>query len=302
MDNNNLSQRVKELRKEKGLSQEELAKIAGLSLRTIQRVENRETEPTGDTLKRIAAALDSTPTELLNWTEDTLKATVKTKNEYLHIFEDKLVISKGPRIKDLFEDYSKFVDNTFKTLTLSLLFVPIFIAFTVYFYITKVPGLTIYTGSVAFFFLINDFKTLLFTSNSSLIKMESITEMKIKKRLFYRWLIISYKESSRVKERLLFLEKNQVENMKNSLLSEQLIEEENIKLKSKIISYQTFIIVLPIIVALYLIFTEKAKDVMPYFGVIMLFMSIVMIIEIIFKLIAPLFNKTTKSVSDEKTV
>lgn len=97
MENNNLSQRVKELRKEKGLSQEGLAKTAGLSLRTIQRVENQETEPTGDTLKRIATALDSTPAELLNWTEDTLKATVKTKNEYLHIFEDKLVISKSPK-------------------------------------------------------------------------------------------------------------------------------------------------------------------------------------------------------------
>ena len=41
MEDKNLSQRVKELRKKKGLSQEELAKTAGLSLRTIQRVENR---------------------------------------------------------------------------------------------------------------------------------------------------------------------------------------------------------------------------------------------------------------------
>jgi len=184
-----------------------LAKIDGLSLRTIQRVENNETEPTGDTLKRIATALETTPAELLNWTEDTLKATIKTKNEYLHIFEDKLVISNGPEIKDLFEDYSKFVNNTFKSLTLYLLFVPIFTAFTVYFYITKMPEIAIYTGAFAFFLLIKDIKILLFTSNSSLIKIESVTEMKIKRKLYYRWLIISYKESGRVKERLLFLKR-----------------------------------------------------------------------------------------------
>ncbi|MDD2477068.1 MAG: hypothetical protein PHI32_14325 [Dysgonamonadaceae bacterium] len=83
--------------------------------------------------------------------------------------------------------------------------------------------------------------------------------------------------------------------MKNSLLSEQLIEEKNIKLKSKIISYQTFIIALTIIVSLYLIFIEKSEDVMPYIGVIILFMSVVMIIEIIYKLIVPSFNKTTKT-------
>ena len=126
MEDKNLSQRVKELRKNKGLSQEELAKTAGLSLRTIQRVENRETEPTGDTLKRIATALNSTPAELLNWTKNTLKATIKTKNEYLHIFEDKLVISKGPEIKDLLEDYGKNVNNIFKSLLVFLVYIPLF--------------------------------------------------------------------------------------------------------------------------------------------------------------------------------
>ena len=53
MKNKNLSKKVKELRKRKGFSQEELAENSGLSLRTIQRIENGETEPTGETLKRI---------------------------------------------------------------------------------------------------------------------------------------------------------------------------------------------------------------------------------------------------------
>ena len=54
MENEKLAQGVKELRKVKGFSQEELAKNSGLSLRTIQRLENGETEPSGETLKRIS--------------------------------------------------------------------------------------------------------------------------------------------------------------------------------------------------------------------------------------------------------
>ncbi len=65
MKNKILAQRVKDLRKKKGLSQEELSENAGLSLRTIQRIESGETEPTGDTLKRIASALQVSPEELI---------------------------------------------------------------------------------------------------------------------------------------------------------------------------------------------------------------------------------------------
>ncbi|GAB5472649.1 MAG: hypothetical protein Mars2KO_07480 [Maribacter sp.] len=73
MKNKNLAKRVKELRKRKGLSQEELTENSGLSLRTIQRIENGETDPTGETLRRIADALKVNPDELIDWTikEDT---------------------------------------------------------------------------------------------------------------------------------------------------------------------------------------------------------------------------------------
>tara|TARA_R110000796_G_scaffold183498_2_gene299987 strand:- start:51877 stop:52482 length:606 start_codon:yes stop_codon:yes gene_type:complete len=67
MKNKNLSKKVKELRKRKGFSQEELAENSGLSLRTIQRIENGETEPTGETLKRISNALNVSPEELIDW-------------------------------------------------------------------------------------------------------------------------------------------------------------------------------------------------------------------------------------------
>lgn len=68
MSNNELTKRLKELRKRKGFSQEELAESTGLSLRTIQRIENGETEPRNDSLKRLGDALNLPADEVLDWT------------------------------------------------------------------------------------------------------------------------------------------------------------------------------------------------------------------------------------------
>ena len=67
MEQFSLSQKVKELRIKKGYSQEILAEQTGLSLRTIQRIENDETEPRGDSLKRLAQALNTSPDEMIDW-------------------------------------------------------------------------------------------------------------------------------------------------------------------------------------------------------------------------------------------
>lgn len=67
MYNLDLGLRLKELRNRKGLSQEVLAEEAQLSLRTIQRIENNETVPRGDTLKRLAVALGTSPDEIVDW-------------------------------------------------------------------------------------------------------------------------------------------------------------------------------------------------------------------------------------------
>ena len=69
MENFELSKRVKELRMKKGFSQDELAELSGLSLRTIQRVENGETVSRGDTLKRLAVTLQVSADEILDWQE-----------------------------------------------------------------------------------------------------------------------------------------------------------------------------------------------------------------------------------------
>jgi transcriptional regulator with XRE-family HTH domain len=67
MGTTDLSDRVKVLRSRKGLSQEQLAEKSGLSLRTVQRIENDETVPRGDTLTRLAVALQVSPEELIDW-------------------------------------------------------------------------------------------------------------------------------------------------------------------------------------------------------------------------------------------
>ena len=68
MSEKELGKKVKSLRNRKGLSQELLAEKSGLSLRTIQRIENGETEPRGETLKRLASTLEVSPDEIADWT------------------------------------------------------------------------------------------------------------------------------------------------------------------------------------------------------------------------------------------
>lgn len=80
MNNLNISQRVKELRNRKGMSQEFLADESGLSLRTIQRIENGESVPRGDTLKRLAVALETSPDELIDWLIKEDKGMLKALN------------------------------------------------------------------------------------------------------------------------------------------------------------------------------------------------------------------------------
>ena len=66
METKNLATTLKELRTRSGMSQEYLAEESRVSLRTIQRIENNESQPTGETIKRVASALGVTLDELTN--------------------------------------------------------------------------------------------------------------------------------------------------------------------------------------------------------------------------------------------
>jgi transcriptional regulator with XRE-family HTH domain len=64
---NEIGEKIKELRKKKGLSQEELAELANVNLRTIQRIENNGNEPRGHTLNQICKVLDVSAEEILDY-------------------------------------------------------------------------------------------------------------------------------------------------------------------------------------------------------------------------------------------
>ena len=63
----NIGQKIVELRKSKGYTQEELAEKAKVNLRTIQRIENEENKPSGNTLKFICEALDTLPEKIIDY-------------------------------------------------------------------------------------------------------------------------------------------------------------------------------------------------------------------------------------------
>jgi transcriptional regulator with XRE-family HTH domain len=64
---NQIGKKIKEIRKQKGLTQEELSDLAKINLRTIQRIENNENEPRGTTLNLICQVLDIKLEDILDY-------------------------------------------------------------------------------------------------------------------------------------------------------------------------------------------------------------------------------------------
>lgn len=62
-----IGKKIKDARKTKGLSQEELADLAKINLRTIQRIETNQNEPRGKTLNLICDALEINAEDLLDY-------------------------------------------------------------------------------------------------------------------------------------------------------------------------------------------------------------------------------------------
>ena len=78
---NEIGIKIKEVRKRKGLSQEELADLAKVNLRTIQRIENNDNEPRGKTLHLICEVLDLNAEDILDYGKQTDKSYLI----YLHL-------------------------------------------------------------------------------------------------------------------------------------------------------------------------------------------------------------------------
>lgn len=62
-----IGQKITEIRKQKGLSQEELSENSKVSLRTIQRIEKDETDPRGTTLKAVCDTLEINIEDILDY-------------------------------------------------------------------------------------------------------------------------------------------------------------------------------------------------------------------------------------------
>jgi transcriptional regulator with XRE-family HTH domain len=60
-----IGERLKQLRIERALRQEDLAELAGVGKNTINRIEKNHTEPHMTTLRKLAEALDVDPAELV---------------------------------------------------------------------------------------------------------------------------------------------------------------------------------------------------------------------------------------------
>lgn len=70
-----LGKKISDLRKEKGLTQEELVDLCNINVRTIQRIESGEVTPRSYTLKTILKALDYQLNEIRVDVENTISAT-----------------------------------------------------------------------------------------------------------------------------------------------------------------------------------------------------------------------------------
>ena len=131
METKSLAKRLKNLRALRGMSQEYLAEESRVSLRTIQRIENNESVPTGETIKRISVALDVGINELVasNSPEETsdLKGTIvflkkqlsktNVKSE-IKTFEKFIEILNKLKEKDLSQEQMEGIEGYIKYLEL----------------------------------------------------------------------------------------------------------------------------------------------------------------------------------------
>lgn len=62
--------RLKEFRKEQGLTLDDIENITGIKRGTFNNYENGKTEPKLDTWQKLAEALNVTPQYLVGWTDD----------------------------------------------------------------------------------------------------------------------------------------------------------------------------------------------------------------------------------------
>lgn len=123
-----IAKKISETRKIKGLTQEELAEKAKINLRTIQRIENSESEPRGKTLNLICDALEIDSNELF-----LSKASIRDKNIATKIVNSLFLIVLNVVLMGIIGyltlDSNANTNSVFGGLLLSI-FLPFFIVIT----------------------------------------------------------------------------------------------------------------------------------------------------------------------------
>ncbi|MCK5129399.1 MAG: helix-turn-helix domain-containing protein [Clostridiales bacterium] len=123
-----LGKKILELRTSQGMTQEDLADVSGVSSRTIQRIEQGEAEPRGETLKLISIALDfdfngATTNERL---DKTMLFFIQLSNMFLFLLFPILVLIWNNRASyDLEREAKKAINYQLNLLLLLLVLVTI---------------------------------------------------------------------------------------------------------------------------------------------------------------------------------
>ena len=65
-----IGDRLRDLRKRRLQTQEQLAELSGVGVATIIRIERNQVEPRGSTIRKLAEALDVEPSELVRGGDD----------------------------------------------------------------------------------------------------------------------------------------------------------------------------------------------------------------------------------------
>jgi transcriptional regulator with XRE-family HTH domain len=65
-----IGDRLRQLRKQSLMTQEQLAERSGVAVSTIIRIERNQVEPHGSTIRKLAEALEVEPQELVRRTDD----------------------------------------------------------------------------------------------------------------------------------------------------------------------------------------------------------------------------------------
>jgi transcriptional regulator with XRE-family HTH domain len=112
-----LADRLKNARKEKDLSQQELAELSNVHYSNIGRYERGDAKPSAEVLNRISQALDASPDYLINGTLQDKADSSISDNELLIMFKkvEKLPDDKKRLVKEFLDSFL-FKDNVHRQL------------------------------------------------------------------------------------------------------------------------------------------------------------------------------------------